>query len=358
MQRILTKILLLFPIPVVMFVVSFLGDPANLFNNGSYETKVASILLAGKNAAGISNYDERLVQKEYADKTSKAKDVMVFGSSRAMQINSAMFTGKTFYNCSVSGATLEDMTAIYWRYHVKSHQPSLIIFSLEPFILNQNNGQIRWMSLSDDAFEMSKVLNTENCLPTPALVTITKSKKLLEAFSPSYFRQSLALLLSNKKEVLYPTDDNQGDLAIKVRDGSHSYDKKFRTKTRDAIEAEAVAFAKMNPVYSLGDFNVLAPEKVKMFEAFIKLLQRDNVEIEFFLPPYHPTAYDMIIASGKYKMVPEAESYFLKVARANKIRVYGSYDPKNVGLGPDDFFDGPHPKRAAVERIFKSERHI
>jgi len=96
---------LMFLLPIVCLIIGFnyFVDPANIFRSEKYCQAVVSLLLKGKNVANITNYDERLLQKEYINSLTQRRDIVVLGSSRVMQISASLFPRHSFLNNGVSG---------------------------------------------------------------------------------------------------------------------------------------------------------------------------------------------------------------------------------------------------------------
>ena len=57
-------ILIALPAFIILVAVNYFGDAARIFEYG-YEKKIAKIVHNGSYVTGISNYDERLFQKEF-----------------------------------------------------------------------------------------------------------------------------------------------------------------------------------------------------------------------------------------------------------------------------------------------------
>ena len=129
-----------FLILLILISVNYLGDTAKIFDN-NYEKKISEILSKKKNVTNILNYDERILQKHIINSFSDRKDIVVIGSSRVMMINSHHFNNKTFFNSSVSGATVEDYISIYQIYKTNNLLPEKIIIGLDPCILFSLNIQ-------------------------------------------------------------------------------------------------------------------------------------------------------------------------------------------------------------------------
>ena len=80
-------------------------DAAKIFHTG-YERNIANIIYSSKNATNISNYDERILQKELINKIKSKPDILILGSSRTMLINSSYFES--------SASITEDESYIYF----------------------------------------------------------------------------------------------------------------------------------------------------------------------------------------------------------------------------------------------------
>ncbi|MGC8604151.1 MAG: hypothetical protein ACP5VS_10720, partial [Desulfomonilaceae bacterium] len=94
-------------------IIAFIGDSAHLFHS-EYEKKIAESLNSNHFVEGVTNYDERLVQKYRLNGLPDGSklNTIILGSSRTMEISEDLFRKKTI-NLSVSGAGIEDYLALY-----------------------------------------------------------------------------------------------------------------------------------------------------------------------------------------------------------------------------------------------------
>lgn len=357
MAKLTLKLLLFLPVLDILVGVNYFVDPANLFQSYEYERGVAKILLEEKNVANIMNFDERVLQRLYISALKKKKDIVVLGSSRSMGINAGLFPGKALFNSSVSGATVEDYAAIYQLYRKNGLAPKFLIIGLDPWILNKYNEQNRWRSLAPEYNEIAKIMMPDK----RRFQAGNMLQKYAELFSPGYFQTSVRVLVNNiflpkkEKDRCFPTTDQVSDYSLKLSDGSLSYDKKYRTRTTEEAYKEATSYAMQRPVYSLGNFDKLDKDSMKRLEGFIDLARRDKITVVFFLPPYHPKTYSLLIASGQYNEIVKAEQYFLALAAAKKIKVLGSYDPDKCSLSGADYYDGMHIRNESLGKILYDE---
>ncbi len=329
---------------------NYVIDPAGLFRPIGYEDGIAAIVVSRRNVANITNYDERLVQKYVIKKVEQKIDVIALGSSRSMQIRSYLFPQYTFFNHSVSGASIEDYLAIIQMYKERNLLPQKVIIGLDPWVLNRESGQNRWQSLEDEYIRSCEQLG----LSVSTRQDNKTARKYIELISMPYLKESYDQWKKPSRASYYATTQNELQVDIELADGSRSYHETYRNKSVNEARQEAIAYANADPIYALGNFQQLDNKSIIMFEAFINNLQKMNIEVVFFLPPYHPTVYQALANNPKYIMVFAVEKYFNDLARSRDIHVIGSYNPVECSLSEADFYDGMHPKTAAVEKLFYS----
>ena len=118
MRLLLQKtILFLLPPFIILISVNYFGDPAKLFDD-NYEKEIASLICQNKYVTNISNYDERILQKEIIQCVNKNPNVLVIGSSRTTTLNKYLLKDSSVLNLSVSGSTIEDLIAIYQLFKI------------------------------------------------------------------------------------------------------------------------------------------------------------------------------------------------------------------------------------------------
>jgi hypothetical protein len=357
--RLIKKLLLFLPVLLVMIGFNYFVDPANIFKGSEYYQNIAKLLLSGKNIANLVNFDERLLKKYYLDGMTEKKDVIVLGSSRVMLINSDMFKGYSFYNNGVSSASLEDDMAIYWTYRKKGLIPRVAIIGLDPWLLNKFNGNQAFQPINKEYEEISAHLGISNGQPQASGIF---SSKYFELVSPKYFQSAVRFWLlhlkENKKDSgdYYPTTDTVADDIIRRADGSISYNTKYRNTDPAEVRSLAVAFANDNPSM-LNHFIRLDPALMDEFDKFINLLTEDKVKVVFYLPPYHPAAYGILVKSPNYAIIKDVQDFFENYAKDKNITLIGSYDPSDYNLQESDFYDAMHQNVQSINKMF-SEANV
>lgn len=323
---------------IVLVSVNYLGDAAKLFGS-DYEKGIAAILLNGENVTNISNYDERKLQKELIENLKKSPDIVILGSSRTMLINNEYFLDQFLLNNSVSGASIEDLISIYQIYKSKGIIPGKVIIGIDPWLFNENNNQSRWKTLEN---EYNKFLEKDSFFKD----NLYKYKQLI---SPSYFQSSIKQL--GKKSDPQTTLIKYNRSNTKLTDGSLTYSKSYRESTISDINVGVQRYIQGN-IYSIGNFKELSPSIISKFELLIKDLKINNIQIIFFLAPYHPIVYDQI--KRDYPKVLKTEEFIRSFARKKNIEILGSFSPNKIGVDENYFYDGMHSKEKGIKLILNS----
>lgn len=342
MKEFLYKSLIIaLPVLFLIITVNYFGDPAKLFDK-DYEKEMSEIIMAGNFVTNISNYDNRIFQKELINRMNSAPELLVLGSSRTMQINSTYFPDYSFFNSSVSGASIEDIVALFQIYKERNILPKKIIIGIDPWLLNENNGQTRWKSLE---FYYNKY-NQQNYWS----VSTRYLENFGELLSLSYFQASIEAIPGKFSSSSRPMATRQklNRTNTKLTDGSLVYAEGFTNATQDQINAKIDSYIN-SKVYSIEGFESISDDIWSEFKDFIDALKRENITVEFFLSPYAPIVYDKILKD--YPNVVNTENLVVSFAKANGIKVFGSFDPYSLGFDETYFYDGMHCKEKGVMEI-------
>lgn len=334
-------------------LINYYVDPANLFN-AKYERGIANYLAHGFNVTDVINYDERSLQNYFIKKMPKCPSEIALGASRIMLINSALAHNGNFINNGVSGASLEDILAIYYLYEKKGCKIRKVIFGVEPYLLNDNHNLIGWKSLEQEYKEFSnKLLNKPS--PYSFETAFQGYDKYYQLLSISYFRSSLDYFMRGVKVDYRPTQDIANNGFTRLKDGAIYYGALYRKASRDEVEKRAKETFN-NRVYSFGEFTRLSEHYKFLFASFIEYLQNKQIEVEFFFTPYHPIVYNFFKGNPDFNMVFKAEDYFLSYATSHQIKIYGSFNPEKYSLDNSYFYDGFHCNPKGIAKILDIDK--
>lgn len=329
------------PIFIILISVNYFGDAAHLFDT-NYEKSIAKILTSGNYATNIANYDERLLQKELISNGSIKPKFVVLGSSRTMLLNSDLLSEKSFFNSSVSGASIEDIIGIYQIYKSSNKLPEKILIGIDPWTFNENNGQNRWESIAGYFYDFENIKNEKH----------TSLSKYKELFSFSYFQSSAKLLPSLLKGKTKPqsTKLKLNTTATKLADGSLVYDKVYREAPQKEVDSKIKSYME-GKLYGIGNFNSISERNWRLFQKLVHDMKANKIQIEFFLVPYAPAVYNKVVK--EYPIVLRAEKLILEDAKKNNIKLYGSFNPYKLKMDSSYFYDGMHCRESGIKKILE-----
>lgn len=353
MGRVLGRLCLFLPLLFGMAAASYCLDPAQLFGAraATYERGVADLLLAGRDVANAGDCDERLLQKYCAWGLIGQRDVIVVGSSRTMQVRSWMFPGRTFFNNSLSRASVGDLIAIYEVYVQRNMEPSTLVLGVDPWMLNAEFKQQRWGALDSEYEDGAERLGVSVKRPN-AYRWLRSYRVYLELLSPSYFQASLRS--TGAGQGYYPVGRRDVDgleHCVRLSDGSLVYDRAKRSKTADEVRREAIEGFIPDKWDVMAGFRRLDPTLCSMLDALVAFVARRGTKVVLVLTPFHPAAYQKLMGSASRDAVLAAQDYCVSLAHQSGATIVGSYDPADLRCTDEDFLDRTHPNDACMARI-------
>ena len=325
-----------------VFLATFIG--ALFFISAGYFTskidfareEIMAKELASHGVIYSSNINERIFVKNRIKYENIEPEAIVIGSSRIMQASSK---GSDFdlLNLSVSGASIEDLVAI-WELSSNKFNPGYVFLGADPWIFNSNSGQSRWKSLETEYNSALFKLG------------LTKDINHSQSISNSNLN-SVAVNFYNlvNKSVIRADDDNPS-LADKIRkDGSRVYNLTYANKSPKEVERGALSYVS----YAMSNYQYSNDVRY-ILEKFVSDLKAHNRKVVLVLSPYHPRLYDLMRLKDRKFL--EIESIFKEIAVSYGVELIGSYDPTKVGCSSEDFYDGMHPKDKCMEKVFSELR--
>jgi hypothetical protein len=101
----------------------------------------------------------------------------------------------------------------------------------------------------------------------------------------------------------------------------------------------------------------LAEPRCRLFESFVLAVARKNVEVDLLLIPPNPILFEKAEQECRRESKPlpylAANNYLRSFARRNRIPVYGTLDPREAGVRPEDYVDFIHPRRESMARLVR-----
>lgn len=345
---------------VLMFVIggiNFIVDPEGIYfkkisANDIKNTEFSNKLFNSKYGI-VDSWNRRLVKTTLA-KESGNFDCIVLGSSRVMQISSIRNTGNiknqcnSLLNLGVSGGSIEDISIFSYIILNNIKFPKKVFIAVDPWTLKFGM-DARYGAYREYYNKMNIALKESK--ESADISYINKLAKNL--FNGEYLQYSIKELFKDtknnlfKKDIIYPKNQFSYQIGYKnsvmLPDGSHVYSKEKILKFKN----QPIKIGGGNYKISGSAYDNLA---LQYLAKIIQLYQKNGVEVNFILAPYHPNVFK----KGDTKAVKHfkiVESVIKKFGQKNNLKVYGSFFPYNLGCKNKEFFDFMHPTNECLNRI-------
>ncbi|MEG0832797.1 MAG: hypothetical protein RR058_07930 [Oscillospiraceae bacterium] len=357
---------------VVLVAANYFIDPGNIFHAASpdsAEMRAIAIVKGGENAENLDNFNERLVKRMLAIEGGSF-DTVVLGSSRAALITKQMTGEDSFFNFSISGASLEEIVGIFGVYEQNHGLPKRVIISMDPWYLNDNFKSERFeKSLGDGYYHvLTDLLGFESAdrslLSIGALYRDPHSKISLfdlgagtvsELFSVTYFQSAVQSLFSDnrgKSGAVTATSADDDVLGILRKDGSYSYPESYRNA--DLLTTDERAKTQLpSKILGLKGFDKAYGNNFDVLSKFVKYLKSKGVRVDIILPPLNPLIWNAIKNNHSDTGFFFAQEAFEKIAEEAGANICGTFDPAAANVKADDFYDGYHFKPYVADDLVK-----
>jgi len=339
MKRLLFHLfLIIVPIGLLVLLVNYLIDPANVFSGREYVAGISDILVKGHNVDNLYNYDERALQEQMVKKLPWQPDIVVLGSSRIMELGTDFFPGKKVLNCGVSHGNINDLLAITGLLDSMGRLPEEMVINLDPHLICQG-GTSEWQSLSPYHRYYLNQNHSPESHPSQPLVF----KKIITLLSFEYFEKSLTFLTQHKSK-------HYRDVGTERPLGPYG-------RFWDGTICYSAAHAFPDTVKAAGDARVvgnqeevtLDEDKLKQLNQLLDFLADRKVKVLLVMLPYHREYYQAM--NQRFTNVfPDYDTLFRTIARAKDLPIRGGFDAVGLGIPENLFYDSYHCSKKAIKR--------
>lgn len=349
MKNFIIKVIIFLFFPILLVIsINYMFDPANLFDAGhSYEKEIVSYLQKGYNVTNTGNMDERMLQKFFIEGLTNKPEIVIFGSSNSLYIDSDFFPKQNLINNAVSAATLNDFLAIYDLYEKKGYKPDTVVLGICPEMLKNVENDF-WTSLEDNYNEMLYKIGLESNQQTKTSFH-QRIKKYLEIISLRYFQSSVERALDNSS--IKPTRNKYNEGTTRVTDGSYNDGTYYTKKTQQDID-NTVKRLIGKPFVHLEEFSEISEERKQVLEHFVEYLLQKDIHAVFYQLVYHPLIYENF--DEKYEILKKLEIYLNDYASKKGITLIGQNNPYKCNVTNVDFNDVTHLNKKGLLKIFHS----
>ena len=194
------------------------------------------------------------------------------------------------------------------------------------------------------------VINGDGDLPIIRENSVLSFSKLKELLSFPYFQASVMKVRSLGMKAFCSGSDG-----LVISDSDEMGEREKITQSGRRIMAagsfcsveENDAFAQRviesRSVFQLGaGCESIDEDHYLSFESLIDWLQKQNVEVVFYLPSWYPDMYGFFASDEDYMFIPALEERLRETAEARGIEIRASYDPQKGLVEKTDFVDMLH----------------
>ena len=349
------RLLAFVPAIALLAGINYYEDPANIFHDSNKE--MAAELLGGKAVYfGSGNGDERKVKQYVIEGMPKHVECLTIGPCLSMTVNKENVGTEDYYNLSVSGLNYTDCMAEFALLDLNEIEYDRVILCVDSYFFDEAFALgSRNQDFIPYAEYMIKKFDGEDPEAPQKSVLTTCKTYFEQAFSLTYFQASLNLIKKNRSLFLKSKrwgimNDETADYAHYENDASYVYALEYRLNTTDNVVAEATGY---DIETEFAHNKHLSDYYKDRFRMLIEYLDNKGVEIEFFYCPICPTLWDRRAKNAdEYFLLEEIEAYGHEIAAEYNIKETGSFNPYNIGITDDDFWDARHLKQSSIDEKF------
>ncbi|HET6253702.1 MAG TPA: hypothetical protein VFE32_06500 [Puia sp.] len=327
------------PVGVLVVLVNYFIDPANIFSGTAYVAGISDILVKGHNVDNVSNYDERALQEQMIRKLPYRPDVVVLGSSRVMELGSTFFPGKKVLNCGVSHANINDLIAITGLLDSTNKLPDEMVINVDPHLICLG-GTMEWQTL----MPYHKYLMGKWHIRADAGQRSLLLEKLGTLISFEYFEKSLTFLSQHRSKRFLDVGTGKPALYGRYSDGTICYPAFYAVPDTLKVAADARVVGGREIVNP-------DPDKADLLSKLVDYLKSRKVKVVLVMLPYHHEYYQAM--NHRFGNVFSSyDTLYRQFAQAKAIPIYGGFDAIGLGIPLDEFYDSWHCSREAIKKVY------
>lgn len=336
--------------------LNFYVDPAGVFRKDVAGSEhYAEELLAAD--VGLwwpeNSYEDRQIKKALA-RHAASFDCVVIGSSHVMALSSRSHPPaleglcRRTLNLGVSGASLEDHFALAYMVQLSGGGRRMIL-GMAPWTLAFGKDQ-RWSTYAGE-YRTARQAVLEGA-GAGEDVGEAIGRRIANLFTLEYTLRSLQVAMAKMSSrppgpvtsIATPIDDFRGGEQPALRpDGSLIY------STRGLAEMGGHSVPLGGVTYKTGG-GLNQKHAVDAYRSFIRWLKANGSEPILLLTPYHQNVLKAP-QSPNAIAIRDTEPLLREMARAEGIRVIGSYDPAVAGCEASDFIDFMHANSNCLAKL-------
>ena len=356
-----------FTLLLLIAFINFKIDPTNVYTKYYKSSKIINDSLDDF-VKKLINSDNGILMKNYVwndrdiylslTKYSSESDCIILGSSQIKQISSLRKnkslsnTCNTMLNLGMNGAVLEDYIVLSQSILANQKRTKNIIIEINPWTFNFNR-DARWLRYKNDFdIALKKIINDKKIKKPTDTEKSYETLLIKNLININYFISSLKLINTKKSYSVELAKDFNHELGtthkVLLPDGSVI---SSATSIKNRKNNNENTFDKKKWEQNWG---IVPDSWYDQFaiEIFVKLVNqlKKNFNVIFLITPYHPYVWSDENQPAVQAM-KKVELKTSEIAKALKIDVIGSFNPKKVGCYGSEFIDQIHATDLCLSKL-------
>lgn len=352
------KLISVIPLICLLVITNIYEDPANVFHNESKE--IAESIVDGNAAySATGNGNEREVKKNLIMVMPDEVDCIAVGPSLVMCVNKDIVGTDSFINLGVSGGDIYDFLAQFGLMDIYGKNTKRVIICVDSYSFDESIYAAESASnaaLMPYTQYMLQILNGEEPSPVDSDNSNNIKTKVEQAFSISYFQASWEQVIRNGTYAMNDkrwgvvTEDFDGSKPYYGVDGSWTYAASYQANDINYVLEQCAEY----DIESQFAYDRHISEYSKdIFEKLIVYLIDQGIEVELFLCPLAPSLWDRVEAEeAHYAILDEITVFAKEMSNKYDLKITGTYNPYELGIKDEDFYDARHVKRELMGEFF------
>lgn len=293
----------------------------------------ANAMVAGKTI--WSRVAALYIKPVWIEHLQSRPEVVVLGSSRAIQVSQEWFRPRTMLNAALLQGDFQDAVAIFEECLETGKTPREVVLEVNPSLAYADKARV-----------------------SPALASYFRHALVRYRMFPRIFFSGPLTLegvrwdarIYSKGAVWRVAQKFESDGYLYRPDGSMDWSVTESSNTPDEVERGARSeMVHLDPEHQLwratsqpGWFDR------KIWQAFMDDLRGRGIRVVLLLVPVHPAAYDFYRRQGGYD-----DTWLRSDAQRRGITVVGSYSPGAAKVTREDFYDDVHVHAEVLHRLLR-----
>jgi hypothetical protein len=293
------------------------------------------------------NLNIRQLREEQIRRMPKAPEVVLLGASHWQEGDQKTIApGVDFFNSHIHRDYWEDLLGMVNLYVKYDRLPKKMLISIrdnqfKPVELRRD---FLWEPGIPSYHEMTKRLGIE---AQPFYKTLPYDRMRALVSLPMLFEN--ATRWHNATERPGPTDKTRFEtLDVLLPDGSIIWsNQRMKLFDQERSLRESMTFVE----FRRNDPPVVDPKGVAAFEKTLEFLKEKGVEVSFVKPPFNPIYYDAVQEGTYAQGLKNIEKLIDDLAARHGLKVYGSYNPHDVGCEATVYIDAEHANSSCLAKV-------